>query len=167
MTEEEIEKKAHEYAFNNYTDVEKAVVYGANLILSELTEKDKTIKNLQHNKRTIVDLNNTLVEHLEKKVEYYEQQLSAMEKGVCDVCKVKDAGYYENQIADLEKENKEYESEARECNIRLDEMVKRYIPRLVQAKKIITLCRDTFKENGYDFTKAYKQAEQFIKEEMI
>ena len=35
---------------------------------------------------------------------------------------------------------------------------------LEQAKNIITLCRDTLKENGYDFTRAYKQAEQFIKE---
>lgn len=33
-----------------------------------------------------------------------------------------------------------------------------------QAKNIITLCRDTLKENSYDFTKAYKQAEQFLKE---
>lgn len=73
------------------------------------------------------------------------------------------------KMADLEKENKEYESEARECNIRLDEMTNKYVPRLVQAKEIIRKMlfalsdnRGSFMSNPYYDLE--KQAEQFLKE---
>lgn len=62
----------------------------------------------QENNKLLDVINNQDVKiaDLEKKVKEYEQQISAMEKGVCDVCKVKDADYYEKQIADLEEDLK-------------------------------------------------------------
>lgn len=134
MTEEEIKKKAEEYANEKckdcymcsysecknpykecwkYNSRKQGIIAGAKLMQKENDRLAKHILELQKDKGRLTDENNKLLDvinnqdvkiaDLEKKVKYYEQQLSAMEKGVCDVCKVKDADYYENQIADLEK----------------------------------------------------------------
>ena len=80
---------------------------------------------------------NDRIADLEKKVKYYEQQLSAMEKDVCDVCKVKDADYYEKQIADLEKKLKESEHNKKTV-VHLSECVSDIQDKqLEQATKII------------------------------
>ena len=72
----------------------------------------------------------------------------------------------EDKIKELEKENKEYESEAKECNIRLDEMTKKYVPRLVQAKEIIRhLVDELIPFLGSFNTEWTIKAEQFIGEE--
>ena len=82
-------------------DVEKGeLVSENNKLLVKINELETSLEGtsqaLDRAEKKTVDL--------EKKVKYYEQQLSAMEKGVCDVCKVKDADYYEKQIADLEEQ---------------------------------------------------------------
>ena len=75
-------------------------------IIAGMDIQEDVLKLRIENNKLLDVINNQDVKiaDLEKKVKYYEQQLSAMEKGVCDVCKVKDADYYEKQIADLEKQ---------------------------------------------------------------
>lgn len=86
---------------------------------------------------------------------------------VCPKCQIrKENAELTEKIADLEKENKEYESEARECNIRLDEMTKKYVPQLVQARNII---KDYLRiancviADKPEFEKLTKKAKRFIK----
>lgn len=50
----------------------------------------------------------------EKRIAELEQALSAMEKGTCDICKVKDAEFYEKQIAELEAQIKKMQN-CRNC----------------------------------------------------
>ena len=72
--------------------------------------KTKSVKDFSKYVDELLDVINNQdvkIADLEKKVKYYEQQLSAMEKGVCDVCKVKDADYYEKQIEEQKEMIKE------------------------------------------------------------
>ena len=71
-------------------------------------------------------------------------------------------------IADLEKRNAQQCKTVERCVDTVHEVYEQYdkaSEQLEQARKIISLCRFTLKDNGYDFTRAYKQAEQFIGEE--
>ena len=106
--------------------------------IEKLKEENKELKEYK-----------VLAEIWEKETENLARKCDGKTKSVKDFSKYVDELINENnhlldvinnqdvKIADLEKENKEYESEARECNIRLDEMTKKYVPRLVQAKEII------------------------------
>ena len=91
----------------------------------------------------VINNQDVKIADLEKKVKEYEQQLSAMEKGVCDVCKVKDADYYEKQISDLEKQLKQ----------------------ATQIIKDILLDSEKWDYKDLMFKPLREQAEQFIKEE--
>ena len=74
------------------------------------------------------------------------------------------------RIKELEEENAEYESEAREINFRLDKYIKRTVPKLVKAREIIQKLLEE-KENMYrimnssdksSYFKIKKEAEEFI-----
>ena len=171
---------------STYPQHDKIVAY-----LNQLTEKDKQIEELKHNKHTIVDLNNTLVEKLEaennklldvinnqdvkiadleKKVKEYEQQLSAMEKGVCDVCKVADADYYEKQIADLEKKvgklqkvNCEGLAELNHYNGELIIEVAKKDKQIEQAKEMLRMIIHSYNhKERFSFEKDLAKAAQFL-----
>ncbi len=107
MTEEELEKEAEEKAkkrtkgFACQDNCEKSYVMGA------------------------LDF----AESREKRIAGLEQQLSAMEKGTCDVCKVKDAEFYEKRIEELEKENAELkaDNDARKFAMAMSEKVEKQL----------------------------------------
>ena len=63
----------------------------------KLSKENAELKDENNHLLDVINNQDVKIADLEKKVKYYEQQLSAMEKGVCDVCKVKDADYYEKQ----------------------------------------------------------------------
>ena len=132
MTEEVIEKKAEEYATEQLCDLcickseckegaitcngKEGFIAGTKLMQKENADLQHRLdiaqgfldRDMEYNRLLdVINNQDVKIADLEKKVKYYEQQLSAMEKGVCDVCKVKDADYYEKQIADLEKRNSE------------------------------------------------------------
>lgn len=75
------------------------------------------------------------------------------------------------RIKELEEENAEYESEAREVNSRADKYIKRTVPKLVKAREIIQKLLEEEKENMYwemngsdksSYFKIKKEAEEFI-----
>lgn len=80
----------------------------------------------------------------------------------------------DNRIEELEKENLENESEAREINIRFDKLLKKYMlqrSQLLKSKEIIKKLLHTLKNKDSDYTYALKnthqvlqEAEQFLKE---
>ena len=140
-----------------------------NLKDNQIADLEKQLKESEHNKKTVVHLADCLEEKmkdkiadLEKKVKYYEQQLSAMEKGVCDVCKVTDADYYKNQIADLEKKLKESEHNKKTV-VHLSECVSDIQDKqLEQAEGIIKLLLWNLRNKYYDPAKDIVKAEQFL-----
>lgn len=112
----------------------------------------------------IINGQDVKIADLEKQVKYYEQQISVMEKGVCDVCKVKDADYYEKQIKELKKDFEFYKGIAeyqQSCNM------KRYF-KLIKAKNLINAFLDfesACMENGMTIAKDIREeAEEFLKE---
>ena len=75
------------------------------------------------------------------------------------------------RIKELEEENAEYESEAREVNFRADKYIKRTVPKLIKAREIIQKLLEEEKENMYwemngsdksSYFKIKKEAEEFI-----
>ena len=89
MTKEELEIEAEKHADGIYHYKINVSDYGEDGIINYRYSdiKEAYIKG---------------AEPREKRIEELEQQLSAMEKGTCDVCKVKDAEFYEKRIAELE-----------------------------------------------------------------
>ena len=129
---------------------------------------EKENAELKHNKKTVVHLADCLEEkmkdkiaELEKKVKYYEQQLSAMEKGVCDVCKVKDADYYEKQIADLGRKNTNLRGIIKNMGACMPNC--KQFRQLEQAKGIIRMVIDSYNhKERFSFEKDLAKAEQFL-----
>lgn len=117
----------------------------------------------------IINGQDVKIADLEKQVKYYEQQLSAMEKGVCDVCKVKDADYYEKQIADLEKKLKESEHNKKTV-VHLSDCVSDIQDKQIEQAKEIIKNLLILKDDHFGNTKmewrveVTEQAEQFLKE---
>ena len=141
MTEEEKAEKAEKYAkdyFGAYYPqeeerraVEQAYLDGLHEGQAESNRLAQHILELQKDKGELTD-----------KVKYYEQQLSAMEKGVCDVCKVKDADYYEKQIADLEKENAELRNNGFTVSAMTEQQLKVAIEKGEQLEKKLEQAKD-------------------------
>ena len=151
--------------------IDKAGEHARKQITESFRNKKPYYELEQENNKLLDIINNQDVKiaDLEKKVKYYEQQLSAMEKGVCDVCKVKDADYYEKQIADLEKKLKESEHNKKTV-VHLSDCVSDIQDKQIeQAKEIIRKMLFALSDNRVSFlTNPYydleKQAEQFIGE---
>lgn len=125
-----------------------------------------TINQLKDENNKLLDVINNQdvkIADLEKKVKYYEQQLSAMEKGVCDVCKVKDADYYEKQIADLGRKNTNLRGIIKNMGACMPNC--KQFRQLEQAKRIIRMVIDSYNhKERFSFEKDLAKAEQFLKE---
>lgn len=157
------------------TEVTKELKEENNKLLDVINNQDVKIADLEkenaelkHNKKTVVHLADCLEEkmkdkiaELEKKVKYYEQQLSAMEKGVCDVCKVKDADYYEKQIADLGRKNTNLRGIIKNMGACMPNC--KQFRQLEQAKGIIRMVIDSYNhKERFSFEKDLAKAEQFL-----
>ena len=149
----------------------EGVKYGLKQHSHDYLVKTKKLKDENNRLLDVINNQDVKIADLEKKVKHYEQQLSAMEKGVCDVCKVKDADYYEKQIADLKEDLK-----LAEHNLKVKQGFNdnQYVyglkisNQLEQAIEIIKSLIDPLVVDGaeaYDYAMQLKeQAEQFIKE---
>lgn len=82
----------------------------------------------------------------QKRIEKLEQQLSAMEKGTCDVCKVKDAEFYEKRIAELIALINAERKRQEEC----DDVHLRKITELEKENAELKIARDNCEEQFQD-----------------
>ena len=134
-------------------------------------ENGKVIDEEENNKLLdVINNQDVKIADLEKKVKEYEQQLSAMEKGVCDVCKEADADYYEKQIADLEKKvgklqkvNCEGLAELNHYNGELIIEVAKKDKQIEQAKEMLRMIIHSYNhKERFSFEKDLAKAAQFL-----